>query len=119
MIQDQPPPQPSVGPSAHELVRQDLLDRKSLGFERYGQMLRPDNGRDNLIDAYQEALDLVCYLRNEIEQRRTARDGHIVKLLERMEHTAEELDEPRIAAFVRGFLLPYRPLPPRLKENQE
>lgn len=29
-----------------------------------------DNGRDHLVDAYQEALDLAVYLRAEIEKRK-------------------------------------------------
>lgn len=32
--------------------------------------LQAHNGRDPLVDAYQEALDLVVYLRQAIEERR-------------------------------------------------
>lgn len=31
--------------------------------------LQPHNGRDALRDAYEESLDLVCYLRQAIEER--------------------------------------------------
>ena len=40
-----------------------------LGLERYGTKLQTFNGRDALWDAYQEALDLVMYLRQAIMER--------------------------------------------------
>lgn len=58
------------GPSAHDLVTADLAERRAFGLRKYGTLLQPNNGRDHLQDAYEEALDLACYLRNEIEQRR-------------------------------------------------
>lgn len=47
----------------------DMAARKRVGIERYGMPLQAFNGRDALIDAYQEALDLCCYLRQAIEER--------------------------------------------------
>lgn len=44
-------------------VRADLEDREQLGIRRYGTPLQPHNGRDALRDAYEEALDLACYLK--------------------------------------------------------
>jgi hypothetical protein len=52
-----------------ELVISDMKERDSVGRERYGVPLQANNGRDALIDAYQEALDLVVYLRQAIEER--------------------------------------------------
>ena len=72
MIHDQPPPVPNDAPSIQSLVRVDLEDRERVGIERYGTPLQPFNGRDPLIDAYQEALDLACYLRQAIAERRSA-----------------------------------------------
>ncbi len=46
-----------------ELVAEDLAGRKAIGVARYGQPLQAHNGRDALRDAYEEALDLVVYLR--------------------------------------------------------
>lgn len=66
---DQPPPGPSSG-DTWKLVIADMIDRRDTGIKRYGTPLQPDNGRDNLVDAYQEALDLCVYLRNEIERRK-------------------------------------------------
>jgi hypothetical protein len=49
-------------PIVHELVRADLLSRLEFGVAKYGQPLRPRNSRNALKDAYEEALDLCCYL---------------------------------------------------------
>jgi hypothetical protein len=55
-----------------ELVKRDLDDRDKLGRETYGGDLTAQDGRDFLVEAYQEALDLAVYLRGAIEQRRSA-----------------------------------------------
>ncbi len=52
-----------------EKVIEDLLERSRIGAEKYGTYLRANNGRDALVDAYQEALDLCQYLRQAIEER--------------------------------------------------
>lgn len=51
------------------LVLQDIKDKVDLGIIKYGTVLQSDNGRDALIDAYQEAIDLVLYLRQMIVER--------------------------------------------------
>jgi hypothetical protein len=68
-IVDQPPPAPNERPHIADLVIADIQERKRLGVERYGVALQPHNGRDALVDAYQEQLDHVKYLRQEIEER--------------------------------------------------
>jgi hypothetical protein len=40
----------------------DMRQRDAMGRERYGVPLTADNGRNHLVDAYQEALDLLVYL---------------------------------------------------------
>lgn len=55
--------------SIQRLVREDLEQRERLGVERYGTSLQPHNGRDALRDAYEEALDLACYLRQAMAER--------------------------------------------------
>jgi hypothetical protein len=45
-----------------------MKDRDVTGAAKYGTRLQPFNGRDSLVDAYQEALDLVVYLRQRIEE---------------------------------------------------
>lgn len=53
-----------------DLVRADLDVRARVGMDTYGTVLQPFNGRDPLWDAYEEAIDLVVYLRQAIEEKR-------------------------------------------------
>ena len=46
-----------------------MYERDRVGRARYGMPLRAGNGRDALVDAYQEALDLAVYLRQAVEER--------------------------------------------------
>ena len=64
----QPMPTSSSG-DITELVIADLKARRELGIAKYGTTLQAFNGRDALVDAYQEALDLVQYLRQAISER--------------------------------------------------
>ncbi len=66
----EPPPRPSNETPAWDLVLADIAERDKMGVEKYGQRLTPGDGRDSLVDAYQEALDLVVYLRKAIEEKR-------------------------------------------------
>ena len=66
---DQPPPTPNAGRPVWELVIEDMRERDRVGRARYGTPLQTHNGRNALVDAYQEALDLVVYLRQAIEER--------------------------------------------------
>lgn len=45
------------------LVSADIEARKAQGVQKYGTLLQPNNGRDALVDAYQEVIDLTQYLR--------------------------------------------------------
>lgn len=78
----QPAPQPTSGRPVVALVRKDvkawfsgseyvqqaLQGREELGIARYGTTLQAGNGRDWLLDAFEEALDLVQYLRQGLEE---------------------------------------------------
>jgi hypothetical protein len=56
-----PQPLPNEGKLAVlPLVVRDLEARAAVGVAKYGRPLEADNGRDALLDAYQEALDLAC-----------------------------------------------------------
>lgn len=69
----QPSPTAGEGPEVWPLIydstalvlpdwlRADMRERHQLGVQRYGVGLRVWNGRDAVVDAYQEALDLVVY----------------------------------------------------------
>lgn len=47
-------------------VVSDLKARKQFGVDKYGTPLMSNNGRNALLDAYQEALDLCCYLKQAL-----------------------------------------------------
>jgi hypothetical protein len=68
-IKDQPKPTANVNEAIWDLVISDMKDRDEVGRERYGTPLQGFNGRDALVDAYQEALDMVVYLRQAIWER--------------------------------------------------
>ena len=65
----QPDPVKTDEPAAWDLVMADMRARDNFGYQKYGTRLQAHNGRDSLADAYQEALDLAVYLRNEIYKR--------------------------------------------------
>jgi len=48
---------------ATDPLRALAVERRAQGIERYGTPLQRDNGRDHLVDALQEAMDLWVYLR--------------------------------------------------------
>lgn len=79
-IKDQPSPIHNSSASIWDLVISDMQSRDKVGRERYGTPLQAFNGRDALVDAYQEALDLVVYLRQAIEERNWI--GNNVKIKE-------------------------------------
>lgn len=65
----EPLPQPSDHPAAWDLVLADIAERDRFGAEKYGQRLKPHDGRKNLVDIYQELMDAVVYVRKEIYER--------------------------------------------------
>lgn len=66
----QPTPTPNEGVAVWELVISDMRERDQFGRHKYGTPLQVFNGRNPLVDAYQEVLDLAVYLRQEIEERK-------------------------------------------------
>jgi hypothetical protein len=66
---DQPLPIANEYPAIQTMVVQDLGERMQVGLKRYGTLLQPHNGRDMLLDAYEEALDLAIYLRGALYER--------------------------------------------------
>jgi len=65
-------PQPRSKPGRQnvlpELIK-DLEARTEVGITKYGTQLQTHNGRNALIDAYQEALDLSQYLKQVLMER--------------------------------------------------
>ena len=66
-----PEPLPTKNNYVHilDMVVDDLENRADMGYKKYGTYLQAHNGRDALLDAYLEALDLCMYLRLAIEER--------------------------------------------------
>lgn len=58
----------SVGKARHirDQVADDLLARKVFGLAKYGTVLQTGNGRDFLVDLYQELLDASVYARGRL-----------------------------------------------------
>lgn len=68
-IPQRPPQQDSNSVAIWPLVIKDMGSRDDFGRKKYGQPLVHNDGRDTLVDAYQEALDLCVYLRKLIYER--------------------------------------------------
>lgn len=66
---EQPAPVANDKPAVWDLVIADMATRDQVGRERYGVPLQPFNGRDQLKDAYMEALDFCVYLRAALYER--------------------------------------------------
>lgn len=73
---DQPLPIKNEHTDIQSLVLADINHRRELGIQRYGTALQPENGRDMLRDAYEEALDLAIYLRGVIAERDMNKGGN-------------------------------------------
>lgn len=58
----------------------DMRERDRLGRERYGTPLTAGNGRDQLVDAYQEMLDGAVYLRAAMQEGDAARGVYYAQL---------------------------------------
>lgn len=55
-------------------VYNDLKERDRKGIETYGTSLTTFNGRNSLLDAYEEVLDLAMYIKQKLEE-----DKHIIE----------------------------------------
>lgn len=56
-----------------ESIQNELIslmrERNEFGRSKYNTALQPNNGRNNIADALQEALDAVVYLKNELLEK--------------------------------------------------
>ena len=92
---DQPLPVTNDRPFVQDLVIADMEERKALGIQKYGTPLQSGNGRDMLLDAYQEALDLTVYVRGLMDER------------ERAEHCVLGIQWQPEAAHLPGLVGPF------------
>lgn len=65
----EPSPTAAEGAAIWSLVIKDMCDRHASGVAKYGVPLQAGNGRNPLVDAYQELLDQLAYMRQCIEER--------------------------------------------------
>lgn len=94
---DQQQPPTGQGVDISEIVVEDIRDRAGMGESKYKQRLHPINGRNMLVDLYQELLDAAQYIRGQIEEdyywKRRCKAAEQVILLCTMEHEyAEQTD---------------------------
>ena len=69
LVNEQRKPKKNKLPAIWDLVIEDMRARDQVGLKRYQTRLQPFNGRDAMIDAYQEILDAAVYLRQLIYER--------------------------------------------------
>jgi hypothetical protein len=69
LSQPEPAPVPNNLPAVWDLVIKDMQERDAKGLANYKVRLQPLNGRDQLIDLYQELLDAVVYTRALLYER--------------------------------------------------
>jgi hypothetical protein len=71
-LASEPQPAPEPGQKiVRDFVLKAILERAAVGKVRYGTYLMTHNGRDALVDAFQEAIDLTMYLAQAIMERDT------------------------------------------------
>lgn len=67
-IKVQKNPEPNSGDVWLHVI-EDMNQRRAFGIAKYKTPVQAFNGRDALLDAYQEVLDLAVYLRQAIDER--------------------------------------------------
>lgn len=65
----EPAPKEGDSPPIWDLVIKDMRDRDKFGRAKYGVPLKARDGRNTLVDAYQEILDAAVYLRKLIYEQ--------------------------------------------------
>lgn len=107
-IQEQRTPKPNGELSAHgtytnkiagtelKLLIVDILARQQKGLQTYGVPLQPYNGRNHLIDCYQELLDALVYLECKIRETHDPRVERIQTAIAHQALQVKCLLEPSI-----------------------
>lgn len=90
----QPTPKPNNTQPIHEQVIEDLRRRAETGKQNYGTYLQTNNGRDSLLDAYEEAQDLALYLKQAILERDAKANADALALAVRALEEIQQRSEP-------------------------
>lgn len=87
-----------------DLLIHDLIERQLLGTQRYGEPLMAFNGRDPLVDAYQELIDLLVYLRQHFEENKVEKAAIMALMLRMAAELAWESDvvQPEMTEILIG-----------------
>jgi len=59
-------------------VIQDFISRAEMGKEKYGQLLKTNDGRNNMMDLYQELIDAVMYCKKQMMEENA--DDFVTKI---------------------------------------
>lgn len=76
---DQPLPVKNDSDDIQSQVVADITRRRKVGISRYGTALQPHNGRDALLDLYEELLDGVMYVKQAMVERDQPLPGQILR----------------------------------------
>jgi hypothetical protein len=71
LVAEQPAPVPNETRPIWQLVIDDMRAKHEAGVAKYGTPLQAHNGRDALVDLYQELLDACAYVRQAIAEARS------------------------------------------------
>ena len=112
--------------SVTDAVIRDFQIRRESGKVKYGTELLSFNGRDPMIDLYQELLDAVVYIRQVLMERQAAPQGALASaqgVLERlMKAETFEITEGRLNGFMavpREYVSMVRTAARILREGQD
>lgn len=86
-----------------ESVIDDIRERMADGTKKYGTALQPFNGRNALVDAYQEVLDLAQYIKQRLVEDELMASQPIA--VELKYNTWRKFNEIDIKEYVIGTLL--------------
>lgn len=67
----QPLPTSNDSPDIQSMVIADIVERRRLGISRYGVALQPHNGRNALLDLYEELIDAAMYCKQRLVEETT------------------------------------------------
>jgi hypothetical protein len=88
------------------LLIADIEARRQVGIERYGQGHRPFNGRDTLLDMYEEQLDFLVYLRSLRRMSEATRD-ELIEVAARALHPEPDGEDLATAQIVVDRIMGY------------
>lgn len=101
-----------IGSEIYQLVLKDVIERSEFGARKYGHALRVTANVDFDVNAYQEILDLLIYMRAGIEERSAIRAVlySAFRLIEAALLNSEEVNATTWEVAARNFITRYTEL---------